>query len=132
MTRFSWEIPQKLYDMYGQYMPEIKPDDMKDYQPAYRFSWAKYIQRILYAPMARAAMNLSTAKRISLHRSKWPYYAKSAILGSQAFAERYKYPIIYYENGISCPDVVSLDGKVHDPNRIDFLNRYFTGIAPGS
>ena len=22
------------------------------------------------------------------------------------------------------PDVVSLDGKVHDPNRVDFLNRY--------
>ena len=25
---------------------------------------------------------------------------------------------------MSCHDVVSLDGKVHDPNRIDFLARY--------
>ena len=25
---------------------------------------------------------------------------------------------------MSCHDVVSLDGKVHDPNRIDFLHRY--------
>ena len=25
---------------------------------------------------------------------------------------------------MSCHDVVSLDGKVHDPNRIDYLNRY--------
>ena len=33
-------------------------------------------------------------------------------------------PIYITENGISCADVVSLDGKVHDPNRIDFLNRY--------
>lgn len=28
------------------------------------------------------------------------------------------------ENGLSCHDTVSLDGKVHDPNRIDFLARY--------
>lgn len=25
---------------------------------------------------------------------------------------------------VSCHDVISLDGKVHDPNRIDFLARY--------
>ena len=28
------------------------------------------------------------------------------------------------ENGMSCHDAVSLDGKVHDPNRQDYLNRY--------
>ena len=28
------------------------------------------------------------------------------------------------ENGLSCHDVISIDGKVHDPNRIDFLARY--------
>ena len=31
---------------------------------------------------------------------------------------------LYTENGLSCHDAVSLDGKVHDPNRIDFLARY--------
>ncbi|MDE6980098.1 MAG: family 1 glycosylhydrolase, partial [Lachnospiraceae bacterium] len=33
-------------------------------------------------------------------------------------------PIYITENGMSCHDVISLDGKVHDPNRIDFLSRY--------
>ena len=28
------------------------------------------------------------------------------------------------ENGIACHDWVSLDGKCHDPNRIDYLNRH--------
>ena len=32
------------------------------------------------------------------------------------------------ENGMSCFDWVSLDGKVHDPNRIDFLHRYLRSI----
>lgn len=27
------------------------------------------------------------------------------------------------ENGLSCHDVISLDGKVHDPNRINFPER---------
>ena len=39
-------------------------------------------------------------------------------------AALYKTPIYITENGMSCHDVVSLDGKVHDPNRIDFLARY--------
>ncbi len=38
--------------------------------------------------------------------------------------ERYQKPICITENGLSCHDAVSLDGKVHDPNRIDFLARY--------
>lgn len=38
--------------------------------------------------------------------------------------EKYNMPIYVSENGMACHDAVSLDGKVHDPNRIDYLNRY--------
>ena len=38
--------------------------------------------------------------------------------------ERYSLPIMITENGLAANDVVSLDGKVHDPNRIDFIRRY--------
>jgi len=40
------------------------------------------------------------------------------------FHERYGLPIVITENGMSGADWVSLDGKVHDPQRIDFLQRY--------
>jgi beta-glucosidase len=43
-------------------------------------------------------------------------------------AERYKLPIVVTENGLSCHDWVALDGKVHDPLRIDFLNRYLLSL----
>lgn len=42
--------------------------------------------------------------------------------------ERYKLPVYVTENGMSCTDAVSLDSKVHDPNRIDFLNRYLLAL----
>lgn len=36
------------------------------------------------------------------------------------------------ENGMSCHDTVSLDGNVHDPNRIDFLDRYLSQLQRAS
>ena len=38
--------------------------------------------------------------------------------------ERYQHPVYITENGLSCNDKLYLDGKVHDLDRIDFLQRY--------
>ena len=38
--------------------------------------------------------------------------------------ERYGLPIMITENGLAANDTISLDGKVHDPNRADFIRRY--------
>ena len=40
------------------------------------------------------------------------------------FFERYGLPILVTENGAASQDWVSLDGKVHDPQRIDYIHRY--------
>ena len=54
----------------------------------------------------------------------WPIVPECLYWGPRFLYERYKKPIVITENGISCRDNVSLDGKVHDPERIDFLSRY--------
>ena len=38
--------------------------------------------------------------------------------------ERYGLPVMITENGLAANDSISLDGKVHDPNRTDFIRRY--------
>ena len=38
--------------------------------------------------------------------------------------ERYGLPIMVTENGLAAHDIVSEDGLVHDPQRIDFIHRY--------
>ena len=48
--------------------------------------------------------------------------------GIRFLYERYNLPIIITENGLACNDVVSLDGKIHDPGRIDFLARYINNL----
>lgn len=54
----------------------------------------------------------------------WPVTPECLYWGPKFLYERYKKPIYITENGLSCHDTVSLDGRVHDPNRIDFLARY--------
>ena len=54
----------------------------------------------------------------------WPITPEALYWGPRFMFERYGKPIIITENGMSCHDAVSLDGKVHDPNRIDYFARY--------
>jgi beta-glucosidase len=42
--------------------------------------------------------------------------------------EIYGLPILITENGLSCTDWVDLDGKVRDPNRIDYTRRYLLSL----
>ena len=54
----------------------------------------------------------------------WPITPGSLYWGPRFLYERYGKPIVITENGMSCHDWVSVDGKVHDPQRIDFTTRY--------
>ena len=58
----------------------------------------------------------------------WDTYDRALEWGVKHFTKRFGLPIYITENGISCHDWESLDGKVHDPNRIDFLHRYLRGL----
>ena len=55
---------------------------------------------------------------------EWYVTPQAAYWGPLFFYERYKKPIVITENGISCRDWIALDGKVHDPDRIDFTARH--------
>ena len=54
------------------------------------------------------------------------WYMKPEVMywGPKYLYERYNLPIYITENGTCCHDWVFLDGKVHDPNRIDYITRY--------
>ena len=59
----------------------------------------------------------------------WPVTPQALEWGPRLIHERYGLPLYISENGLSCRDWVSLDGKVHDPNRIDFLTRYLRRLS---
>jgi len=49
--------------------------------------------------------------------------------GPRFFYDRYKLPLSITENGLAVRDQVFLDGKVHDPQRIDFMHRYLSELS---
>jgi beta-glucosidase len=55
---------------------------------------------------------------------KWPVTPEVLRFGPRWIYKRYGLPVMISENGQSCNDRIFLDGKVHDPDRIDFLHRY--------
>jgi beta-glucosidase len=55
---------------------------------------------------------------------RWPVTPEALYWGPKFYYERYKLPVYITENGMSNVDWVALDGKVHDPQRVDFLRRY--------
>ncbi len=55
---------------------------------------------------------------------KWLVTPEVMRYGPQHIYRRYGLPMYITENGLSCHDTKSLDGKVHDPNRQDYMHRY--------
>jgi beta-glucosidase len=62
----------------------------------------------------------------------WPITPGALYWGPRFLHERYRLPIIITENGHQNADIVSLDGKVHDPQRIDYLHRYLRELKRAS
>ncbi|MDX2114479.1 MAG: GH1 family beta-glucosidase [Planctomycetota bacterium] len=58
----------------------------------------------------------------------WPVEPDSLRWGPRFHFERYRIPVCVTENGLSAMDWVSMDGKVHDPQRIDFTRRYLLAL----
>lgn len=54
----------------------------------------------------------------------WALTPKVMYYAPKFFYERYHLPILITENGMAGMDWVSLDGQVHDPQRIDYMKRY--------
>lgn len=54
----------------------------------------------------------------------WPVTPQVLYWAPRFLYERYKTPVLITENGMAGMDWVSLDGSVHDFQRIDFLHRY--------
>lgn len=126
---FLGEYPAKLYQLHGEHMPQIKPDDMKIIsQPLDFLGINIYNGQAIKADGQGGFEMVRRQPGYAYTGSKWPVTPEALYWGPKFLAERYNKPLYLTENGISCADVVSLDGKVHDPARIDFLQRYLLAL----
>lgn len=96
---------------------------------------------LIHQPLDFLAANIYSGDEVDPHGNEiprptgWPRTAlrwsispDSMRYGLIFLYQRYGLPLYVSENGQSCNDRVFLDGKVHDPDRIDYLQRYLLAL----
>lgn len=134
---FLGKYPDKAYELFPQDMPEIKDGDMELISQPLDFYGVNIYQAegIVYEDGTIQEYNLPSDKFTTgqpLTQMGWPINDDCLYWSCKFLYERYHLPILITENGMACHDRVFLDGKVHDPNRIDFLTRYLRGLKKAS
>ena len=119
------KYPEDGLRMYKEFLPEITDEDMKLISQPLDF-YAQNIYNGIGVKMGESGTPEYEDRYAGFPRTaiNWPVTPEALCWGPKFLYERYNLPIYITENGMSAHDVVSLDGKVHDPNRIDFLERY--------
>lgn len=124
---FRGAYPQEGIDLAGKDMPEIGADDMDCIaQPLDFLGLNIYTANVARAGSPEPVPHPPSTPVTSF---KWPVVPACLHWGPRFLHERYGVPVVITENGLSLPDWVSLDGAVHDPQRIDYLARHLRELA---
>ena len=117
--------PEDGLAVFGADAPNIEDGDMACiHQPLEFLGLNIYSGNIVQAGPDGEPITLPMQPGIPMTRFDWPVIPDVLRWGPRFLWERYEKPIMITENGMSGTDWVSLDGHVHDPQRIDFLQRY--------
>lgn len=117
--------PEDGMERYREYLPRIGQGDLELMcQPIDFYGQNIYNGQCIKAGKDGGPVIVDRETGAGKTAAGWPVTPECLYWVPRFLYERYKKPIYITENGLSCHDVVSLDGKVHDPNRIDFTARY--------
>ncbi len=124
------QYPEEAFRLFGKDMPDIQKADMALISSPIDF----YGANIYHGIRVRAGQSSPVEKVPHLigHGQSmygWSRSEEALYWGPKLLQERYQLPIVVTENGMTCHDWVGLNGKVEDPQRIDFLKRYLQQLA---
>ncbi|MGD6730412.1 MAG: GH1 family beta-glucosidase [Pleomorphochaeta sp.] len=119
------KYPKKGLEIFKEDLPNINQEDMDTIcQPLDFYCQNIYNGKAVISDNNGSYKVIEAKKGSPLTSCAWPVTPQVLYWGPKFLYERYKLPIIISENGMAAHDWISIDGKVHDPNRIDFVHRY--------
>lgn len=122
---FLGKYPEPMFSKLKEYLPDQWEEDMGIISQPLDF----YGQNFYDSTFVDLEGKIVGEKQGAMYNAEHWLVTPDAIgYAVKWLYERYKKPIIISENGICCHDWISLDGKVHDPQRIDFLQRYLLSL----
>jgi beta-glucosidase len=122
--------PEDGIQTYGVPMNFVKPGDVQVIQQPLDF----YGVNIYDGEPARARADgkpevVPHAPGHPQTAVRWFITPEALYWGPRFLYERYRLPIVVTENGMSGTDWVGLDGRVRDPQRIDYTRRYLQALG---
>lgn len=108
----------------GARMPPIKSGDMETICQPLDFFGVNVYFGTYWKAGANGPEEVANYDGFPMTRYNWTVLPEAMYWGSKFYYDRYELPLVITENGVSLTDWVSVDGKVHDPQRIDYLTRY--------
>lgn len=122
------KYPEQGMKLCEEHMPKVTDTDMKLISQPIDFLGHNIYWGHTVAAEGGSPKIISDPGGFSRPPYKWPVTPDCIYWGTKFLYDRYKTPIYITENGKSCQDTVSADGRVHDPERIDYLNGYLAGL----
>ena len=127
---FFGRYPEGSLKAFGADSPPVREGDMAVIsQPLDFFGCNIYNAHTVRAGANGEPETLPHPQGIGRTTYQWPVTPACLYWAPKFYYERYGKPIIITENGLGNTDWVALDGRVHDPQRIDFLNRHLRELA---
>lgn len=117
------EYPESGLRVFGGHAPKYTAEDMKLISEPTEFLGLNIYQGARIAAGSQGPEVVPNPPGFPLTAFNWPMTPEALYWGPRWAFERYGKPIFITENGLSCRDWPSLDGRVHDAQRIDFISR---------
>jgi beta-glucosidase len=119
------KYPEAGERAFGEAMPKYTADEMKVISSPVDFLGINiYTGTIVKSDGAGGFTEVPFGPGHPRNSFDWPMLEESLYWGPRFHAERYDSPIYITENGMPNLDWIDLNGKVVDPQRIDYLKRY--------
>ncbi len=126
---FRGAYPKDLLEEIERYLPSGWQDDLPLISRDIDFCGINlYSGRRIKADAAGNPVPVPVPSGFPQTALKWNVEPETLRWCPRFLYERYKKPIVIAENGLSFPDWIHLDGKVHDYGRIDYTRRYLLGL----
>jgi len=119
--------PQEAWQDYGDDVPEVLADDMGKMAPPLDFLGVNYYtRRVCHDPSGGEGNRvLHQRDDDNVTDRNWEIYPEGLYDLLTWLHKNYDFDTIYImENGASYDDEISHDGRVHDPERIDFVKQH--------
>lgn len=125
---FLGKFPEDAVEIFGEQLPKFTEEEWALVSaPLDLYGYNVYYSESLW-PEKAPGYECGTYQGSPRTTMGWGITPEVLYWSTRFFYERYHTPILVTENGMANVDFVHLDGKVHDPQRIDYMHRYLQNL----